>query len=118
MTLQKLKASLSVLVGTDKDLIQKIERLYFNNSTIYVDEESNKRFQKEKTLFMQFMEGDQRDQLKKMQDPKYRFKVMLEKLEHIRDKRQIQLKKEFMQQKIKSFLEQKIADEKSRNHNL
>ena len=36
---------------------------------------------------MQFMERDEREQLKIMQDPKWKFQMMMEKLLKIKDKR-------------------------------
>ena len=62
---------------------------------------------------MQFMEADQRDQLKKMQDPKFKFKYMLEKLEQIRDRRKLQIKKEFMLDKIRNAVSN-MADQQAR----
>ena len=36
-TVQKLKAGLSVLVNNDRDKVDEIRELYFENATLYVD---------------------------------------------------------------------------------
>ena len=54
---------------------------------------------------MQFMERDERDQLKIMQDPKWKFQNMMEKLIKIRDKRLSQVEQEQMKQKLMEAVE-------------
>ena len=54
--------------------------MYFKNATIRLDEQKDDSFQAGKTLFMQFMERDEREQLKIMQDPNWKFKLLMEKL--------------------------------------
>ena len=46
--------------------MDEIQELYFRNATIRLDENQDDSFQAGKTLFMQFMERDERDQLKIM----------------------------------------------------
>ena len=67
-TLQKLKASMSILIkdschDSDKVLAQ-IQDLYFKNATLYLDQEEKDQFEATKSKFMNFLETDQRDTLK------------------------------------------------------
>ena len=50
-TLLKLKATVTVLVGEQADIIERIQGVYFDNSTLFLDEEESKQYLDSKTKF-------------------------------------------------------------------
>ena len=62
-TIHKLKAAISILIGNDKETIEKVHLEYFKNATVYRTDASEKLFDDHKTLFQKFLESDERDML-------------------------------------------------------
>ena len=50
-TLLKLKATVTVLVGDQADIIERIQKVYFDNSTLFLDEEDAEKFKESKSEF-------------------------------------------------------------------
>ena len=59
-TINKLKASVGVLVGEKKELFTEIEKNYYRDSQIFINEEDHKEFLDQKTQFEKFIEMDHR----------------------------------------------------------
>ena len=60
-TLMKIKASLTVLIGDDKDKILEIQKKYIQNATIHHDDDDLET----KSEYLKFLERDERDAIKK-----------------------------------------------------
>ena len=58
-TIQKLKAGMSVLMGQNEEKIRKAKVLYFKNATLYSNNESQQKFQRSKSDFLNFLERDE-----------------------------------------------------------
>ena len=56
--IRKLKVSVSVLVGNDKTKLEKIETMYNECSTIYLDDKKLKEFRASMNNTMLFLEHD------------------------------------------------------------
>ena len=56
----KIKATLSVLVGNDPELLLKIQKLYIQNATIILDDKEQKCADALKSEFQEFMEKDEK----------------------------------------------------------
>ena len=56
--IRKLKVAVSVLVGDDKLKLDKIETMYNDCSTIYLDEKKQKEFKESMNNTMMFLEHD------------------------------------------------------------
>ena len=54
----KLKAGLSALIANDKELFNKAKKLYFKKCTLFLDEKEELD-DKEKNLFLDFLEEDE-----------------------------------------------------------
>lgn len=50
-TLLKLKAAVTTLVGTRDDMIDEIQKIYFEQSTLSLDPEVQKKIQSQRTEF-------------------------------------------------------------------
>ena len=50
-TLLKLKATVTVLVSNQADIIERIQKVYFDNSTLFLDEEDAENFKESKSEF-------------------------------------------------------------------
>jgi hypothetical protein len=50
-TLNKLKASVGVLVGANNHLFHEIEKTYFEDCTIFMNEEDKNKYDETKTMF-------------------------------------------------------------------
>ena len=61
-----MKAALSVLIHEkeSEEIIEKIENLYFQNSSIYLDIKEQQEFDQSKNEFMKFLERDEREAMK------------------------------------------------------
>ena len=62
--MMKVKASLTVLIGSDKEKMDQIQNIYLNLSTISVAPETN--ILNKKSDFLQFLERDEREAILKM----------------------------------------------------
>ena len=67
--MRKLKAAVSVLVANDRAKIDKINKLYMNNSTITLGEKASKCSNDTVYDFMNFMDRDERNTLRKSLNP-------------------------------------------------
>ena len=63
-SISKLKASVSLLVGENQELTEKIRQLYINNQTIFLNQLDYENYKESKNTFMQFLERDERKILK------------------------------------------------------
>ena len=48
-TLLKLKATVTVLVGEHAEMINRIQHVYYNNSTLFLDEADSEKYKESKT---------------------------------------------------------------------
>jgi hypothetical protein len=56
--LRKLKVSMTVLINNDKEKIKKIEDLYYELSTITIDEDKQKHLEESKPRILSWFEND------------------------------------------------------------
>jgi hypothetical protein len=56
--LRKLKVSMTVLINNDKEKIKKIEDLYYDCSTITIDEDKQKHLEESKPKILSWFEND------------------------------------------------------------
>ena len=64
--LRKLKVSMAVILGDNNDKLEEIEDLYWQFSTINVDDKKYEQFQESKSDIMKFLEGDQRTKVREV----------------------------------------------------
>jgi hypothetical protein len=57
-TLQKLKASVSVLVGDKTDLLEKAQSLYVDSCSVFSDPQDEVNYYKSKSAFFKFLDHD------------------------------------------------------------
>ena len=65
-----MKAALSVLIHEkeSEEIIEKIENLFFQNSSIYLDIKEQQEFDQSKNEFMKFLERDEREAMKMVKE--------------------------------------------------
>ena len=65
-----MKAALSVLIHEKEsdEIIEKIENLFFQNSSIYLDIKEQQEFDQSKNEFMKFLERDEREAMKMVKE--------------------------------------------------
>ena len=55
---------MSVLMGANEEKLRKAKTLYFKNATLFSNKKAQKKFQKSKTEFLNFLERDEQLTLK------------------------------------------------------
>ena len=63
-TLQKMRATLDVLVGDDIDKLNLIHQKYFESATIRIDPIEEQLFENKQSEYSQFLERDERFRVK------------------------------------------------------
>ena len=64
-SLQKMKAAFSILIpDKEEELLKKTKQLYYQNASIFLNQEKEDQFNKSKNNFIKFMETDLRDLLR------------------------------------------------------